>query len=183
MYLVCITGPVFRAHNPEWAWNPLSGEGARRCGGRFNRIGVEALYKSLHVLTALREASTLGRPMQPLTLCEYEVDCDRVFDSRNSAAMSEEGLTIDELRCPSWERDMLAGRIPSSQVAAEQLKARGYHAMLALGFARGSLFDDVNLVFWNWSDSLPNRVTVIDAENRLPRDRSSWTTSELSAIV
>lgn len=84
-------------------------------------MGVEALYTSLHILTALREASTLGRPMQPLTLSEYEVDCDRVFDSRNSAAMSEEGLTIDELRCPSWERDMLAGRIPSSQVAAEHL--------------------------------------------------------------
>jgi RES domain-containing protein len=173
-----ITGSVFRAHNPEWAWNPLSGEGALRYGGRFNRVGVEALYTSLHVLTALREASTLGRPMQPLTLCEYAVDCDSVFDSRNSAAMSKEGLTIDELRCPAWERDMLTGRIPSSQAAAEHLKARGYHALLVLSFARGSMLDDVNLVFWNWRDSLPNKVTVIDSKNRLPRDRSSWPSSE-----
>jgi RES domain-containing protein len=32
-------GTVYRAHNPEWAWSPLSGEDARRHGGRFNRLG------------------------------------------------------------------------------------------------------------------------------------------------
>ena len=33
-------GVVYRAHNPQWSWTPLSGEGARRHGGRFNRRGV-----------------------------------------------------------------------------------------------------------------------------------------------
>ena len=53
-------GLVYRAHNPEWSWTPLSGEGARRHGGRFNRRGVPALYTSLSPLTAIREAQPLG---------------------------------------------------------------------------------------------------------------------------
>ena len=53
-------GLVYRAHNPQWSWTPLSGEGARRHGGRFNRRGVPALYTSLAPLTAIREALPLG---------------------------------------------------------------------------------------------------------------------------
>ena len=40
-----------------------------------------ALYTSLSPLTAIREAQPLGRRMQPLTLCAYEVDVEPVFDS------------------------------------------------------------------------------------------------------
>ena len=37
-------GTVYRAHNPQWAWTPLSGEGTRRHGERFNKRGVPALW-------------------------------------------------------------------------------------------------------------------------------------------
>ena len=50
------TGLLYRAHNPVWSREPLSGEGAARFGGRFNRIGRIALYTSLAPETALREA-------------------------------------------------------------------------------------------------------------------------------
>ena len=39
-------GRVYRAHNPHWAHSPLSGEGAARHGGRYNRKGTPALYTS-----------------------------------------------------------------------------------------------------------------------------------------
>ena len=74
-------GLVYRAHNPQWSWSPLSGEGARRYGGRFNRPGIPALYASLAPLTAIREALPLGRTLQPVTLCAYEVDAEPVFDA------------------------------------------------------------------------------------------------------
>ena len=74
-------GLVYRAHNPQWSWTPLSGEGARRHGGRFNRRGIPALYTSLSPLTAIREAQPLGRPMQPLTLYACEVDVEPVVDA------------------------------------------------------------------------------------------------------
>jgi RES domain-containing protein len=37
-------GLVYRAHHPGWAYQPTSGEGAERHGGRFNRKGLTALY-------------------------------------------------------------------------------------------------------------------------------------------
>ena len=76
-------GRVYRAHNPQWSWTPLSGEGARYHGGRFNRRGIPALYTSLNPFTAIREAVPLGRRMQPLTLCAYEVDTEPVIDAQN----------------------------------------------------------------------------------------------------
>jgi RES domain-containing protein len=173
-----ITDPVFRAHNPEWAWAPNSGEGARRYGGRFNAVGVAALYTSLRELTAIREVSPLGQPMQPLTLCQYEVDCNRIFNTQDRRAMATEELTYDALRCPDWEREMLMGKVPSSHVVAAQLMTRGYRGMIVTSFAIGATNDDVNVVFWDWSDTPPNKVFVVDSHDRLPRDRSSWTTSQ-----
>jgi RES domain-containing protein len=48
-----ITGLVYRAHNPRWAFEPTSGEGARMHGGRFNPKGRAALYTSPRVESAL----------------------------------------------------------------------------------------------------------------------------------
>jgi RES domain-containing protein len=172
------TGTVYRAHNPEWAWSPLSGEGARRHGGRFNRRGVPALYTSLSPLTALLEASPLGRPMQPLTLCAYVVDAEPVFDARDRSILAAHGASAADVECPNWNREMLAGRVPASQKLADRLQAAGFVAMLAPSFARGAGrgdgSGDDNLVFWQWGDDLPSRVRVIDDDRRLPSNPTSW---------
>ena len=55
-------GPLYRALNPIYAREPLSGRGAELYGGRFNPKGVPALYSSLTVMTALREANQAGSP-------------------------------------------------------------------------------------------------------------------------
>ncbi|MDE2976800.1 MAG: RES family NAD+ phosphorylase [Acidobacteriota bacterium] len=160
-------GVVYRAHNPQWSWAPLSGEGARRHGGRFNRRGVPALCTSLAPLTAIRETQPLGRPMQPQTLRAYEVDAEPVFDSREVAERAAFGGTEPELRCETWESEMLDGRIPPSQVLAERLIAAGQAGMLAPSFARGASVDDLNLVLWTWGPEPPARVALIDDEGRL----------------
>ena len=108
-------GLVYRAHNPQWSWDPLSGEGARLYGGRFNRRGVPALYTSLAPLTAVREATLLGRPMQPVTLCAYEVDVEPVFDALDKALCRSLGVSHPDVECPSWRAEMLAGAVPASQ--------------------------------------------------------------------
>ena len=51
------TGLLYRALNPVWARDPLSGAGAARYGGRFNRIGRPALYTAFDPATALRETA------------------------------------------------------------------------------------------------------------------------------
>ena len=164
-----LRGTVYRAHNPQWAWTPLSGEGARRHGGRFNKRGVPALYCSLSQIGAIREATPLGRPMQPLTLCAYEVDTEPVFDARDPTQLQESGFSEADLACPTWEADMLGGRVAASQRLAERLVDAGYVGMLVRSFAVDTSEDDVNLVMWRWGDVYPTRVTVIDEQDRLAR--------------
>lgn len=158
---------VYRAHNPQWSWTPISGEGARRHGGRFNRRGVPALYTSLAPLVAIREAQPFGRPMQPLTLCAYEVDAQPVFDALDQERRRALGVTESDLACPTWEAEVLAGTIPASQALADRLIAAGYVGMRVQSHAAGASADDLNLVLWSWSADRPARVVLIDDEGRL----------------
>ena len=160
-------GLVYRAHNPQWTWNPTSGEGARRHGGRFNRIGVPALYTSLSPVTAIRESSLLGRPLQPITLCAYEVDAEPVFDALDPSQREAQGVKTDDTFCLNWEQDMVAGNIPASHRLADRLIAAGYAGMRVQSFAPGAGTDDLNLVFWRWGDHRPIKVVLIDDEERL----------------
>ena len=128
---------------------------------------MPALYTSLTPLTAIREAQPLGRPMQPLTLCAYEVDVEPVFDSRDAAERSALGVADSELLCETWESEMLKGAVPSSQALADRLIAAGQVGMLVRSFVRGSGPDDFNLVLWKWGPKPPGRVVLIDDEGRL----------------
>ena len=58
-------GLVYRAHHPGWAYQPTSGEGAERHGGRFNRKGLTALYTSLDITTAWMEAHRASLAPEP----------------------------------------------------------------------------------------------------------------------
>ena len=53
-------GLLYRALNPIRAREPLSGEGARLHGGRFNPKGILALYTAMSVMNAIREANQIG---------------------------------------------------------------------------------------------------------------------------
>ena len=80
-------GTLYRALNPRWAREPLSGEGARRHGRRFNPRGVPALYTSTDVLTAVREANQAGA-LQPTVLVSYKANLEPVLDGRDPAALA-----------------------------------------------------------------------------------------------
>lgn len=145
---------------------PYSGEGARRNGGRFNRIGLPALYLSLSPLTAIREAFPAGR-FQPITLCAYEIDAEPIFDAVNPQVREAHGVTDLELSARGWRRSMLSGVIPASQTLADRLVAAGFVGMRVRSFAATAEPGDLNLVFWRWSDRGSSRVVVIDDEGRL----------------
>lgn len=170
---------MYRAHNPEWSWDPLSGAGARLHGGRFNRRSVPAFYASLDVLVAVREASPLGAPFHPVTLCQYRVDCEGIFDTGDPKAMRRERVTRNELDCPSWNQEMLEGKVPASQQLADRLVAKGYVGILVRSFAHGAGPEDMNLVLWKWTKRRPYKVTLFDPDHRLPKDASSWSKSAL----
>jgi RES domain-containing protein len=167
-------GVVYRAHNPRWAFSPLSGEGAARTGGRFNRPGSPALYTSATVETAIREASQgFPRKLDPLTVVSYEVDCKDVADLTAAGERSRLHVSPADLACP-WKLLANEGKTVPSWEVADRLAAAGHAGILVRSFAPGATGTDVNLVLWRWSDRPPHRVTLHDPERRLPRNQKSW---------
>jgi len=161
-------GSLYRALNPIYAREPLSGRGAELYGGRFNRKGTPALYTSLSIMTTLREANQVGS-LQPTTLVSYDADIERIFDCREQAALRAEGLDAAALADPTWRDQMKATGEAKTQAFARALAAAGYHGLLIRSYAAGATEDDFNLVLWQWRDTLPCRLTLIDDENRLSR--------------
>jgi hypothetical protein len=51
MILTSLETVAYRVHVPRWSFDPVSGAGAARFGGRLNRPGVPALYLSLETAT------------------------------------------------------------------------------------------------------------------------------------
>jgi RES domain-containing protein len=161
-------GRLYRALNPVYAHEPLSGRGAGLYGGRFNPKGLPALYASLSAMTALREVNQVGN-LQPTTLISYEADIDRVFDCRDEHALKAQDMDAAALADCTWRDQMKAGGEARTQAFARRLIAAGYHALLVRSFAPGATEDDMNLVLWAWGDAAPARLILIDDENRLSR--------------
>ena len=126
-------GLVYRAHNPRRACAPTSGEGAARHGGRFNPRGMLALYTALDPKTAWMEAQQgMSFKAQPLTLVAYRVDCERVVDLTDPAALSAIGITLETLGSP-WEDLSSRGLSPPTWGLARQLIQAGHHGILGPG--------------------------------------------------
>ena len=160
------SGLLYRALNPVHAREPLSGEGARRHGGRFNPKGMPALYTSQSVMTAIREANQIGT-LQPTTLVAYDADIGPIFDAEDPAARDAEGFTAEKLAADDWRLKMLAdGKAPTQQLA-ERLKGEGFAGMQVRSFAKGATEQDLNLVLWVWGPDLPKRLRLVDDEGRL----------------
>lgn len=158
-------GLLYRALNPVWARQPLSGRGAARYGGRFNPKGHEALYTSLSPGTAIREANQAGM-LQPTTLVACRADIDSVLDTRDAAALTTHGMTPDLLADPAWRARMNRGEPVPTHDFTRVLIAEGFAGLLVRSFARGAGPDDLNLVLWHWGRP-GARLELIDDEGRL----------------
>lgn len=169
-----LTRTVFRAHNPRWSFAPDSGQGAALTGGRFNPVGLPALYTSLRFETAWLEAQqAFPFKAQPMTLCAYEVDCEDVLDLTDVVIPEAHGVTPAILSC-AWKDLATRGEKPPSWIMAERLMANGCAAIIVPSFAAGATTADRNVVFWQWGPELPHRVRVIDEFGRLPKTGASW---------
>jgi RES domain-containing protein len=161
-------GTLYRALNPVYAREPLSGQGAALHGGRFNPKGIAALYLSLAVTTALREANQAGS-LQPTTLVSYDADIDAIFDSRDEARLASIGMSREALADTGWrDRMRQDGQAPTQEFALS-LVADGYRGLIVRSFAAGAKAEDLNLVLWRWGGAVPERLTLIDDEGRLSR--------------
>jgi RES domain-containing protein len=161
-------GKLYRALNPIYAREPLSGRGAELYGGRFNPKGMPALYASLSVMIALREANQVGN-LQPTTLVSYDAEIDGLFNCRDDLALGGEGVDAAALADSTWRDQVKASGEAKTQAFARRLIERGYNGLLVRSFAPGATDDDLNIVLWKWSDKAPSRLILIDDEHRLSR--------------
>ncbi len=167
-------GRCYRGHDPTWSFSPISGAGAAKTGGRFNRPSEPALYLSLDVMTAVGECTQgLSQRLQPLTMCEYDIDCDPVADLRTDASRNAAGVALDDLSC-AWLDFLRAGEEAPSWRVVDQLKATGNAGMLSPSFFPGAGPTNSNLILWRWGPDLPTQVSVFDPSGRLPKNQLSW---------
>lgn len=161
------TGPLYRALNPVYARDALSGQGAAIHGGRFNAKGTSALYTALDPTTALREANQVGS-LQPTVLVSYSADIGPIFDTRNVAALEQYDLSPQHLADPGWRTKMLDARPVPTQGFAHRLCVDGFAGLLTRSFAQGATESSLNIVLWRWTGA-GCVLNVIDDENRLGR--------------
>lgn len=167
-------GTCYRAHDPRWSFQPLSGAGAAVRGARFNPKGTPALYLALDLVTAVAEANQgFALKLSPCLLCSYEVDCEDIADLRDDVGRRAHAVQLADMSC-TWALDVMEGREPASWRVVARLKAEGCAGLLAPSFAPGAGDGQHNLVLWAWSDRLPHKVVVHDPSGRLPKNQLSW---------
>lgn len=168
-------GECFRAHDPAWAWSPLSGAGAALKGRRFNWPGLETLYLSLSLNTLFREVSGgFAHRLTPYVVCSYDVDCEDIADLRTDGERAKLGVELSDLAC-NWGDALIARREPESWGVVRRLTAGGFAGILVPSFANGATAADENLVLWRWGRDPPHQVTVHDPTGKLPGNQLSWT--------
>lgn len=158
-------GHLYRALNPVYARDPLSGRGAELHGGRLNPKGVPALYAALDPVYAIREANQVG-DLQPTMLVSYNADIGPVFDGTDTDELQRYAMNSALLGNHVWRRNMLSGTAVPTQDFAMRLISDGYAALLVPSFARGVSGLELNLVLWDWTAS-SGSLLVIDNEDRL----------------
>lgn len=167
-------GTGYRAHDPRWAFKPISGDGAAIRGARFNPEGVPALYLGLSIMTAVKEANQgFAHRIDPCVLCSYEIDCENIADLTTEEGRGKHAVELDEMAC-AWATALADGNTPASWSVYDRLKAQGIAGLCVPSFAPGAEANDLNLVLWNWGPDLPHKVTVFDPSGRLPKDQLSW---------
>ncbi|MCR4377679.1 MAG: RES domain-containing protein [Rhodospirillales bacterium] len=153
-------GVVYRAHNPRWSYDPTSGKGAARHGGRFNPRGAKALYTSEDFNTAVLEAQQgFALKFQPLTICAYNIDCTDVVDLTTTPVPYDLGC--------AWEELTDLGQRPPTWALYDELRAQAVSAVRVRSFAANSTPANINIIFWDWAHTPPHKVVVIDDEKRL----------------
>ena len=163
------TRTFIRVLTPRWAHQPLSGAGAAITGGRFNRVGLEALYLSADVETAWAEYQQTGSIPRPGLVAGYTVEAGTIADTTGDADLAALGTTRADLDC-DWRYTLrIEKREPPTWVLADRLIAAGCQGLLFRSAVRPG---GVNIVLWK--TAAPAAVSVFDPNNDLPRDASSW---------
>lgn len=166
MIFAAVDARFWRLLSIRWQEQPLSGEGASRTGGRWNRRGSPALYLAADHATAIAEFHQ--QLVRPGTLAGYDVQSSAVADLTDEAALDDLGVDRKALLC-GW-RTIFAvnGGTPPTWPLADRMIDAGAHGALVPSAQNPG---GANLVLWRWSDRKGEgaRVRLADPEGDLRR--------------
>jgi RES domain-containing protein len=169
MMLVALHALAYRVHVPKWAFAPTSGAGAARNGGRANRPGVNALYLSLDLETALTEYRQIDLLMPPGLMVCYRLDVDPVVDFRAGADANPEFVWGD-FYCDWRAMYFNRGIEPPSWPIGDRVLAAGAKGIIFCS----ALTPGANVVLFNDALGPGDSLTVHDPDHALPKNQASW---------
>ncbi len=156
----------FRVCSPIYASTPLSGLGAARQGGRFNRPGQEALYLSLDEATALAEYQQDNPWLRPGTICTFFASGLKVADFR-AGFDSDLWPPIWADYAVDWRAEWFAKSTePPTWYMADDVVAFGLDGIL---FPSQTRSGGLNLVVYRSSMRPTHQLRVYDPDGALPR--------------
>ena len=164
--------PFYRAFTPRWAYEPESGHGAEKAGGRFNRAGLQARYLASTPQAALIEYQQESPLLPPATLAAFLVTAANVVDFTRGYQSGVWPEIWAEAYCNWKSMAFLEGLEPPSWVIGDLVREAGYPGIL---YRSAREHDSICLVlFPELAPVTGFRATVYDPREDLPRNAVSW---------
>lgn len=160
---------LWRAYVPRWSYQPLSGEGAARFGGRWNPVGVPTIYAARELSTAWAEYNQ-GFVQHPALIAQLELIGAHLANLTDPAVLEEFGLD-ESIHRTEWRSDLDKSVVPATHAAYHKLVVGGVDGVIFPSFMSpgGSC-----VALWRWSGPNAPKLRIVDPEGRLPTSPASW---------
>ncbi|WP_455273975.1 RES family NAD+ phosphorylase [Rhizobium herbae] len=160
---------LWRAFVPQWAFAPLSGEGAARFGGRWNPVGAATIYAARELSTAWAEYNQ-GFVQHPALIVQLDLKDAALADLTDPVVLS--GLAVPEdIHLCEWRMLLDEGKVPPTHHLRQKLLAEGFDGVVYPSFMSPG---GTCVALWRWNAKGAPRLDVVDPDGRLPKTPASW---------
>lgn len=160
---------VWRAYVPQWSYLPLSGEGAARFGGRWNPVGVAAVYAAWELSTAWAEYNQ-GFVQHPALIAQLKLVGASLADLIDPAVLEAQGLN-QSIHRSEWRADLDKGEVPATHLAFHDLFHAGFDGVIYPSFMSPG---GRCVALWRWNLANGPTLTIVDPDGRMPSSPASW---------